>query len=84
MIRILFHDDLYDRGAIDEAVEAFDGLARFTVETEDHGYLVGLEPSDGTNVAPADLAAEFANYSLGRTVERRGRPSDRFGAAGRE
>jgi len=63
---IRFSRSLYDRRAVDRAVEAFDALATFTVAEEDDAFVVTIADPD-PDVADV-LADELGNHVLGHTV----------------
>jgi hypothetical protein len=67
-----FHQELYDGFAVDEAVKAYAGLARFELVREDQGYVVKLEADPAAlpdGIDEATLGRELANYALGKTIE---------------
>jgi hypothetical protein len=72
VIELRFHEELYDGFAIDEAVKLYEPYAAFTLAREAGGYAVKLEskPGDDGGADEALIAAEFANYALGKTIER--------------
>ncbi len=72
MIELRFHEELYDGFAIDEAVKVYEPHAAFTLVREAGGYIVKLEarPDADGGADEALIAAELANYALGKTIER--------------
>lgn len=72
MIELRFHHELYDGFAIDEAVKAFGDVMTAELAREDHGFVVRLTAAPTFD--EAEVAAELANYALGKTIERRGTP----------
>lgn len=66
---IRFSRSLYDRAAIDTALEAFDALATFSVAEEDDAFVVTIADPD-PDVADV-LGDELANHVLGHTVSLR-------------
>lgn len=70
MIELRFHEELYDGFAIDEAVKLYEPYASFTLERERGGFTVKLEAKADAGVEEALIAAELANYALGKTIER--------------
>ncbi|MFO0589738.1 MAG: HxsD-like protein [Polyangiaceae bacterium] len=69
MIEIRFHGELYDASAIDEAVKLYEPYASLTIAREASGTTVQIQANEGGADAPL-IAAELANYALGRTIER--------------
>jgi hypothetical protein len=63
------HAKLYARPAIDAATEAYEALCKVAVRKD--GAYYALEFSDIDPDVAEVLAAEFANYALQETIERR-------------
>ena len=70
MIELRFHEELYDGFAIDEAVKLYEPYASFTLSRERGGFAVKLEAKADAGVEEGLVAAELANYALGKTIER--------------
>jgi len=72
VIELRFHEELYDGFAIDEAVKLYEPYAAFTLVREPGGYIVKIEgrPESEGGADEALVAAELANYALGKTIER--------------
>jgi len=72
VIELRFHEELYDGFAIDEAVKLYDPYATFTLAREPGGYVIRIEgkPESDGGADEAMIAAELANYALGKTIER--------------
>lgn len=69
MTELRLHRELYSGEAIDAAVEAFAGLARFELREEGEHWLVVIAECDGER--DREIAGEFSNYALGLTIEAR-------------
>ena len=75
MIAIHFHHELYDGFAIDEAVKVYAPFASAELSRETAAYVVRLSANDEAKAEGFDeatIAAELANYALGKTIERGG------------
>ena len=73
MIELRFHHELYDGFAVDEAVKTFADFVTAELEREGHGFVVRVEAKPSAisqGFTEALLAAELANYALGKTIER--------------
>jgi len=73
VIELFFHNELYDGFAVDEATKLFADYASFELEREGSGYVVRLSPLPSAIEAGFDeetIAAELANYALGKTIEK--------------
>ena len=73
MIELRFHQGLYDGLAVEEAVKAYDAFMSAELVREPEGYLVRVTASPSAleqAIDEAVLAAELANYALGKTIER--------------
>ncbi|MCC6557469.1 MAG: hypothetical protein IT372_31345 [Polyangiaceae bacterium] len=84
MIELRFHEELYDGFAVDEAVKAYDAFMTAELTREPHGYVVRVTASQSAldqAIDEATIAAELANYALGRTIER-SRGAEGAGAPG--
>jgi hypothetical protein len=68
-MEIRFHEELYDGAAIDEAAALYGSYATLAVTREPGGWIVKIEAQDGGADAQV-IAAELANYALGRSIER--------------
>ena len=68
MIEIRFHEELYGAAAIDEAAKIYEPYASITVARGPSGVTVTVQEKEGGAEA-ALIAAELANYALGRTIE---------------
>ncbi len=74
MIEVRFHSSLYDAEAVTEAIDVYADFARFERVGGDAAapYIhVRIEASADGEISEEDVRAEFANYALGRTIERR-------------
>jgi len=83
VIELRFHEELYDGFAVDEAVKAYDAFMSAELVREPQGYLVRVTASPGALEQAIDeslLAAELANYALGKTIERSRTAGDAAGA----
>jgi len=69
VIEVRFHEELYDGFAIDEAVKLYGPYATFALSREAGGYVVKIEGQEG-GADESVIAAELANYALGKTIER--------------
>lgn len=66
--QVRFHRSLYDVAGVRAAVEAFDGLARFTTIENPQDVLVIIDdPADDVRAVIAD---ELANYALHESIAR--------------
>ena len=75
MIAIHFHHELYSGFAVDEAVKVYAPFAAAELSREPTAYVVRLSASDEAVSQGMDeetIAAELANYALGKTIERGG------------
>jgi hypothetical protein len=84
VIELRFHGELYDGFAVDEAVKVFADFATAELDRTDQGYLVrltALPAAAEQGVDEPTLAAELANYALGKTIERSARDDQKAGAA---
>ena len=70
MIELRFHEELYDGAAIDEALKLYEPYAALSHERQGAGHVVKIEAKADAGIDEALLAAELANYALGRTIER--------------
>jgi hypothetical protein len=73
MIAIFFHQELYDGFAIDEAVKIYAPFAEAKLAREPSGYVVRLTALAGAldqGIDEETIAAELANYALGKSIER--------------
>ncbi len=68
-MEIRFHEELYDGLAIDEAAALYGPYATLAVTRGPGGWIVKIEAQEGGADAQV-IAAELANYALGRTIER--------------
>ena len=66
---LALHRSIYPARAVNEAVEAFAGLATVQVTQRGDYHRVRLTPLDDT--PPDRLANEFANYALSRAARNR-------------
>lgn len=64
-----FHSKLYQRRAIQAAIEAYEDFADFNLEKQDPYYVVEVSPKEQEDAAY--LPDEFANYVLGEAHELR-------------
>jgi hypothetical protein len=79
VIELRFHEELYDGFAVDEAVKAYADFMSAELLREEHGYVVRVTASPGAVEQAIDegiLAAELANYALGKTIERSRTPEE--------
>jgi hypothetical protein len=84
VIELRFHQELYDGFAVDEAVKAYADFMSAELAREEQGYVVRVTASPGAVEQAIDeevLAAELANYALGKTIERSRTAGDAAGAA---
>jgi hypothetical protein len=73
VIELRFHEELYDGFAIDEAVKAYAEFMSAELFREQQGYVVRVTASPAASeqgIDEATVAAELANYALGKTIER--------------
>lgn len=75
MIELRFDEKLYDGFAVDEAAKTFEPFATIAREREAGAFIlrVTIEKAavdDGHT--ETEVAAELANYALGKTIEKRG------------
>jgi hypothetical protein len=79
VIELRFHEELYDGFAVDEAVKAYADFMSAELSREEQGYLVRVTVSPNAIADGLDedtIAAELANYALGKTIERSRQPED--------
>lgn len=79
MIELRFNEELYDGFAVDEAVKAYADFMSAELTREARDYLVRLTISPGALADGLDedtIAAELANFALGKTIERNRRPEE--------
>jgi hypothetical protein len=77
VIELRFHEELYDGFAVDEAVKVYAGFASAELARAGEAYLVRLSASPDAlaeGLDEATIAAELANYALGKTIERSRQP----------
>ncbi len=83
MIELRFHGELYDGFAIDEAAKVYGPFGVIDLAREGDAFVarvtVGAAARD-QGVDEATLAAELANYALGKTIELRGAGGGHGGA----
>jgi hypothetical protein len=72
MTELRFHKELYDGFAVDEAAKIYGAYGTMELEQQANGYIVRVTASADTIAQGIDehaLAAELANYALGKTIE---------------
>jgi hypothetical protein len=72
VIELRFHHELYDGFAVDEAAKTYAAYGAMDLVREEHGYVVRvtLRPEVAAQgIDEPALAAEIANYALGKTIE---------------
>ncbi|MBI4568575.1 MAG: hypothetical protein HY719_09265 [Planctomycetes bacterium] len=70
-VTAFFSSKFYPRAALDEAAEAFAGVAAAAIEDAPGGCRVRLTPVEGAEAGErSDLAGEFANYALEAALEK--------------
>jgi len=72
VIELRFHHELYDGFAVDEAAKTYAEYGAMDLVREDHGYVVRvtlLPEAAAQGIDEPALAAEIANYALGKTIE---------------
>jgi hypothetical protein len=73
VIELRFHEELYDGFAVDEAVKTYADFLTAELVRERVGYMVRVMALPGAlkdGLDEATIAAELANYALGKTIER--------------
>jgi hypothetical protein len=70
-LELRFHKELYDGFAVDEAAKTYADFAKAELREEEHGWVIVLTAIEGGE-AVETVAAELANFALGKTIERRG------------
>ncbi|MFO0550523.1 MAG: HxsD-like protein [Polyangiaceae bacterium] len=73
MIELRLHEELYDGFAVDEAAKTYRPYASIDLSRADKYYVVKVTaaPDAAEDDPPAALiAAELANFALGKTIER--------------
>lgn len=73
MIELRFHEDLYDGFAVDEAVKVYADFLSADLDRGEKAWIVRLTAGARAAEEGVDeptLAAELANYALGKTIER--------------
>jgi hypothetical protein len=63
-----FSREIYRGEALDEAVKAFAGFARFELSERDECWVVDITPKSPE--LARRLIGEFSNYALGLTIQR--------------
>ena len=84
MTEIVFHEELYDGFAIDEAVKVYAEYADMELARKDGGYCVRVSAHPSVieqGIDESTLCSEILNYALGKTIERH-RAEDAPGGAG--
>ena len=66
----LFDTRLYAADAIEEAMDAFAGLARFSLVARDTDLCVTITAREHVPHDVETLASEFANFALAETIHR--------------
>jgi hypothetical protein len=80
LIELRFHHELYDGFAIDEATKLYAPFAELELVKDEISFMVRVTAlpqtiADGTD--EKTLAAELANYALGRSIDRVGQEGGR-------
>ena len=65
-----FDKSIYALAAVKDGLEAYAGLGKLAMATEDEAWTVTFGEVD-PDFSPDELASEFANYVLAQTIERR-------------
>jgi len=65
-----FDKSVYALAAVKDGLEAYSGLGKLSMETQDEAWTVTFGEVD-PDFTPDELASEFANYVLAQTIERR-------------
>ena len=74
MTEVTFHHELYDGFAVDEAAKFYADYGAMELEQKPGGFSVRVTINADTaaqGIDEATLAAELANYALGKTIEKR-------------
>lgn len=75
MIEVRFHGELYDGFAVDEAAKLYAPFGAFELSRDGAAFVVRVTAGPESleqGIDERTLAAELANYALGKTIERRG------------
>jgi hypothetical protein len=75
VIELRFHDELYDGRAVDEAAKVYGPFGEIALERAPSAFVVRVTagaPALEQGISETLLAAELANYALGKTIEQRG------------
>lgn len=75
MIELRFDETVYDGFAVDEAAKAFEPFLEVERDRADGAFVLRVTMTASATAeghAEADVAAELANYALGKTIEKRG------------
>jgi len=75
VIELRFDEKLYDGFAVDEAAKTFEPFASIAREREGGAFILRVtieEAAAGDGHTEDEVAAELANYALGKTIEKRG------------
>jgi hypothetical protein len=73
VIELVFHEELYDGFAIDEAVKVYSDYAGMELLRKDGGYVVRVSAGPQAieqGIDESVLCGEILNYALGKTIER--------------
>jgi len=69
-MNVRFSKKIYGQDAIETAIAAFDGLARFSLADAGDYTSVEILPEDPDQAG--EIGLEFKNYVLGETIAKRG------------